>query len=134
MAYLTLEEFKQITGMSLTNEQTERVTALIPIACSELNVEASKYGKDMSEFCEDEDYLNLVKEILSTAIARYISTEASASPMSQVSESALGYSLSGTYLVPGGGLYLTSGEKKRLGLLRQKYGVLDMWEANDGND
>ena len=43
-------------------------------------------------------------------------------PMTQESQSALGYSWSGTFLSPGGGLFIKKDELKRLGLKRQKIG------------
>ena len=46
-------------------------------------------------------------------------------PMTQMTESALGYSYSGSFLVPGGGLFIKDTELKRLGLKRQRYGVID---------
>jgi hypothetical protein len=46
--------------------------------------------------------------------------------MTQVAESALGYSYSGTYLVPGGGLFIKRSELARLGIRRQRYGVIDL--------
>jgi hypothetical protein len=48
-------------------------------------------------------------------------------PMTQTAESALGYSWSGSYLVPGGGLFIKSSELNRLGLRRQRYGVIDFY-------
>ena len=49
-------------------------------------------------------------------------------PMTQYSESALGYSFSGSFLVPGGGLFIKKSELSRLGLKRQRYGVIDFYE------
>ncbi|MGV7835606.1 Gp19/Gp15/Gp42 family protein, partial [Mycobacterium kansasii] len=45
-------------------------------------------------------------------------------------ESALGYSVSGSYLVPGGGLFIKNSELSRLGLKKQRFGVIDFY----GND
>lgn len=50
--------------------------------------------------------------------------------MTQFSESALGYSASGTFLVPGGGLFIKTSELARLGLRRQKYGVIETWQSD----
>lgn len=54
-------------------------------------------------------------------------------PMSQFSESALGYSASGTFLVPGGGLFIKNSELVRLGIKnKQKIRIIDMCGgAND---
>lgn len=40
--------------------------------------------------------------------------------MSQFSQAAGGYSVSGTYLSPGGGLFIKNSELKMLGLMRQR--------------
>ena len=55
--------------------------------------------------------------------------------MVQESQSALGYTWSGTYLSPGGGLFIKDSELKRLGLKRQKIGGIniygeDTWNTN----
>jgi len=50
-------------------------------------------------------------------------------PLSQFSQSALGYTVSGTYLTPGGGIFIKNSELQRLGLKRQRYGVIDFYET-----
>lgn len=51
--------------------------------------------------------------------------------MIQTSESALGYSQSATFLVPGGGLFIKNAELARLGLRRQRYGTLDQFGVSE---
>ena len=51
-------------------------------------------------------------------------------PMTQFSESALGYSVSGSFLVPGGGLFIKDNELKRLGFKRHRFGVIDFYGVN----
>ena len=53
-------------------------------------------------------------------------TSTNAEPMIQSSQSAMGYSYSGTYLVPGGGLFIKKSELARLGLRKQRIGVIEM--------
>ena len=48
-------------------------------------------------------------------------------PMTQMSQAAGGYSVSGTFLNPGGGLFVKEAELKALGLKRQKYGVIEVY-------
>ena len=48
--------------------------------------------------------------------------------MTQYSQSALGYSVSGTYLVPGGGIFIKNTELKILGLKNQRYGVIEFYD------
>lgn len=49
----------------------------------------------------------------------------------KMSQSALGYSVTGTYLIPGGGLFIKKSELSRLGLRRQKVGVMDIYGIDD---
>jgi len=69
---------------------------------------------------------NVVKSVTVDVVARALMTSTNSEPMSQMSQSALGYSVSGTYLVPGGGLFIKKSELSRLGLRRQRCGVIDL--------
>ena len=71
-----------------------------------------------------------MKSVTVDIVARVLMTSTNAEPMTQMSQSALGYTVSGTYLVPGGGLFIKKTELARLGLRRQRYGVIDFY----GND
>ena len=55
-------------------------------------------------------------------------------PMTQFSQSALGYSMSGTYLVPGGGLFIKKSELSRLGLRKQKIGTIEMYDQGNNDN
>jgi len=66
-------------------------------------------------------------------IARTLMTSTNQEPMTQMTQSALGYSYSGSYLVPGGGMFIKNSELSRLGLKRQRYGVIDFY-AEDTRD
>ena len=78
----------------------------------------------MNNFAKIED---VEKSVVVDVIARTLMTSTDAEPMTQRSESALGYSVSGTYLVPGGGLFIKKSELARLGLKRQRIGVIDLY-------
>ena len=69
-----------------------------------------------------------VKSVVVDVVARTLMTSTDTEPMTQRSESALGYSVSGTYLVPGGGLFIKKSELARLGLKRQRIGVIDLYD------
>jgi hypothetical protein len=60
-------------------------------------------------------------------------TSTNQEPTSQFAQAALGYSVSGTYLVPGGGLFIKKSELARLGLKRQQIGVIDFYGIAEGN-
>ncbi|HAP14771.1 MAG TPA: hypothetical protein DCR07_01535, partial [Lactococcus sp.] len=63
-------------------------------------------------------------------VARTLMTSTDQEPMTQTTESALGYSFSGSYLVPGGGLFIKDSELKRLGLKKQRIGVREFYGEN----
>lgn len=114
---------------ALTPEEIERTNALLPVICDCLRSEANKVGKDLDEMISKKPYLaNVAKSVTVDVLGRALMTSTDTEPMEQFSQSALGYSVSGTYLVPGGGLFIKKSELSRLGLRRQRYGVWDPWQ------
>lgn len=116
----------------LTSEEIERATALLPIISDSLREEATKRGKDLDLMVSESASLSSVaKSVTVDVVARTLMTSTSQEPMSQYSQSALGYSVSGTFLVPGGGLFIKNSELSRLGLLKQRYGVIDFYDSGN---
>lgn len=111
----------------LTSAEVEKAQALLPIVCDSLRIEADKQGKDLDKMVEASPSLSSVaKSVTVDVVARCLMTPTNDAPMSQVTQSALGYSVTGTYLVPGGGLFIKTSELARLGLRRQKMGVIGL--------
>lgn len=133
MAYTTVDDVNKLFR-NLTNEESERATELIPVIESSIRLEADNVGKDLEELLEDENYKNVFKSVVVDIVGRTLMTSTDQEPMTQSSESALGYSWSGTFLVPGGGLFIKRSELARLGLRRQRYGVIDFYDENQGNN
>jgi hypothetical protein len=112
----------------LTADETTRATSLIPIVCDSLRFEAEKVGVDLdAAVTADSNLASVAKSVTVDVVMRELNTSTSSEPMSQMSESALGYSVSGTYLVAGGGLFIKKSELARLGLKIQRYGVIDFY-------
>lgn len=131
MGYATIGDVTTLFR-ALTPEETERAEALIPVVCSSLRTEAAKVGKDLDAMITtDADLANVAKSVTVDIVARTLNTSTTAEPMSQMSQSALGYTVSGTYLVPGGGLFIKKAELARLGLRRQRYGVIELWKSEE---
>lgn len=126
MAYLSIGELMTL-WRPLKQDEMERARALIDKVEANLKVEAKRANKNIDELVKDKDYLDLYKSIVCDVVARNLMTSTDQEPMIQSAESALGYSFSGTYLVPGGGLFIKKDELKRLGLRTQKYGVIDFY-------
>lgn len=112
---------------SLTSEELLRTEKLLPIVSDSLRVEASKVGKDIDELSKNKAYANVLKSVVVDVVARTLMTSTDNEPMTQESQSALGYTWSGTYLVPGGGLFIKNSELARLGLKRQRYGGFELY-------
>lgn len=132
-SFATVDDLTKL-WRSLTPTETERAEALLPIVSSVLRAEADKVGKDLDAMVsESEDYSNVVKSVTVDIVSRTLLTSTEGEPTTQFSQSALGYSVSGTYLVPGGGLFVKRAELARLGLRRQRYGVIDFYADDQGN-
>lgn len=128
--FATIEDIT-ILWRSLTASESERATALLPVVSDSLRYEAKKVGKDLDKMIEENPLLaNVAKSVTVDVVARTLMTSTNTEPMSQFSQSALGYSVSGTYLVPGGGLFIKKSELARLGLRRQRIGAINL----NGND
>lgn len=115
----------------LSSDESARAEALIPIVCDTIRMEASKVGQDFdARMCTEPWLPNVARITVVDIVARSLMTPTSGTPMSQVSEAGLGYSVSGTFLNPGGGLFVKRDELKRLGIRRQRIGVIDLWKRD----
>lgn len=115
----------------LSAEEQTRTANLLPVISDALRVEAQKVGRDLDAMItENLPLANTVKSVTVDIVARVLMTPTTGAPMSQFSESAGGYAVSGTFLNPGGGLFIKDSELKRIGLKIQRYGVLEFY----GND
>ncbi len=113
---------------ALTSAESTRATALLPVVSDSLRVEARNVGKNLDEMVEaDQAYASVVKSVTVDIVSRTLLTSTTNEPAIQTSESALGYSQSTTFLVPGGGLFIKNTELARLGLRKQRYGVIDFY-------
>lgn len=132
-AFATLADVMTLTGKAYTNEEQTRIEALLPLVSDALRYEASKVGKNIDEMTgEDEVYASVVKLVTVDVVCRAMRQAMDGEPMSQESQSALGYTWSGTFAIPGGGIAqaIMRNDLKRLGLRRQRIGVIKVWEAD----
>lgn len=109
----------------MTPVETARAVSLLPVVSDSLRVEAKRVGKDLDEMALDPPFANVLKSVTVDIVSRTLLTSTTGEPATQATQSALGYSQTATYLVPGGGLFIKRAELERLGLRRQRYGTLD---------
>lgn len=106
----------------VTEAEKPRAEALLELVPEVLAAEAHKVDTDLWN-------LNpyVLKSVIVDVVARTLMTSTNQEPMTQMTQSAGGYSASGTFLVPGGGLFIKKSELARLGLRRQRIGVIDFY-------
>lgn len=122
--FATLDDVKTL-WRPLTAEEQTRAEALLQVVSNSLRVEAYKVGKDLDVMCQFEPFLDVAKSVTVDVVARTLMTSTDHEPMTQMTQSAGGYSATGTFLVPGGGLFIKKSELARLGLRRQRFGVIN---------
>lgn len=115
----------------LKQDETDRASFLLEVVSDSLRVEAEKVGKDLDAMVlKSAAYANVVKSVAVDIVARALMTSTDQEPMTQFNQTALGYSASGSFLVPGGGLFIKKSELARLCLRRQRYGVINLYGDN----
>lgn len=129
MANTSFATIEDVTALwrNMTTQETEKAENLLPIVSDSLRVEAEMRGYNLDAMVADNTALaSVAKSVTVDIVARTLRTATDGEPMSQESQSALGYSWSGTFAVPGGGLPIMRNDLKRLGILRQKLGVVNI--------
>jgi len=115
----------------MTEDEQERASVLLNIVSDSLRYEANKVDRDLDLMIMENPYLaSVAKSVTCDVTARVLMTSTDQEPMSQMSQAAGGYSVSGTFLVPGGGLFIKKSELARLGLKKQR----TLWREFYGSD
>lgn len=126
----TIDDVESLWRPLKPNEPS-RVESLLQIISDSLREEAHKVGKNLDEMLlERPSYQSVVRSVVVDVVARTLMTSTDQEPMTQTTESALGYSFSGSYLIPGGGLFIKNSELNRLGLRKQRYGVVEFYDSD----
>lgn len=116
----------------LTAEEQTRAEALLPLVSDEIRVLGRNAGKDIdAEIESDSTYGSVVKIVTVDVVARILRQSTQGDAMTQEAQSALGYSWSGSYAVPGGGIAnsILRNDLKKLGLLKQQIGSEFIWQG-----
>ena len=118
----------------MDDSECTRAGNLLPVISDSLRYEASRRGYDLDSMIEESaSYGNVVKTVTVDICVRAIkqNTQATGEPMSQESQSALGYTWSGTYAIPGGAnLPIMRNDLKRLGINAQRWGALEIYDTD----
>lgn len=117
----------------LTAEEQSRAEYLLPLVSDELRVIARGVDVDLdAKAAADEAYASVLKIVTVDVTVRVLRQSTEGDAMTQEAQSGLGYSWSGSYAVPGGGIAnsILNNDLKKLGLKRQKIGVMYTWQGS----
>lgn len=127
MNYCTVQDINDLFRPLSVSEQA-RAEKLIELVSASLRTEARKVKRNLDEMIlKDPDLKIVAKSVTVDVVARTLMTSTNQEPTTQFAQSAGGYSVSGTFLVPGGGLFIKNSELARLGLKKQRIGAIDVF-------
>lgn len=129
--FATVEDIQRLYRPLSAAEQ-DRADDLLPLVSDEIRVLGRNYGKDIDARIKvDSAYESVVKIVTCDVTFRILRQNTEGDAMSQESQSALGYSWSGTFAVAGGGIAnsILNNDLKKLGLLKQKMGSEFIWQG-----
>lgn len=129
-AYATVEELIEY-WRPLTESEQERAEVLLDNVSAEIRLYAKGLNIDFDTMVQaDDDLATVTRSVTMDTVARILNQSTTEEAVSQYSQSAMGYSVSGTYLVPGGGSLVLNRDLKRLGLKRQRFGAMEVYDVN----
>ena len=134
-AFATVEDIQSLWRPLSASEQ-DRAGNLLPLISDELRVLAKDVGKDIDQMiADDATYGSVVKIVTVDVCVRVLRQSTDGDAMTQESQSALGYSWSGTYAVAGGGIAnsILRNDLKKLGLYKQQIGVIYTWQGSEAS-
>lgn len=114
----------------LTQAEQTRAAELLPVVSDELRQEAINRGYSLDQMLDDGTLLeNAIIGVTVDITMRVLMTSTTDEPMTQFSQAAMGYSVSGSFLSPGGGLFIKDSELKRLGIKRQQLKTIEWYSV-----
>jgi len=131
-AFATIEDMANL-WRALTETELTRAPHLLEVASDTLRQMAQNRGMNLDSMVYNREiYESVLKDVVVAAVGRVLRASTTGEPVSQVTQSALGYSISGTYLNPQGGMFFYDNELARLGLNRkQRLGRIEMYVTDD---
>lgn len=131
-AFATIEDMSNL-WRALTETELARAPHLLEVASDTLRQMAQNRGMNLDNMVYNgEIYESVLKDVVVAAVGRVLRASTTGEPVSQVTQSALGYSVSGIYLNPQGGMFFYDNELSRLGLgKKQRLGRIEMYVTDD---
>ena len=126
--YATVQDIID-SGRALSADELNIAKMKIAEASSMIRLKAKAVGKNFDlMIADDEDLASVTKSVVVSCIIRYLNDSKTEPAISQFSQSAGGYSMSATYAAAGARVSIWDSEWKLLGLKRQQFGTLEMYD------
>lgn len=123
--FATVDDVR-IMWRSMNAAEQEKCAYLLESVSDRLRIYAEGVGKVLDLLAADnEAYAAVLRSVTVDIAVRTMTANMENSELSQFSQSALGYTVSGTYANAGGGIYIKNAELKLLGLRRQRAGAME---------
>ena len=133
MNYATVDDMINM-WRPMSADEEERAGVLLTTVSSELRLRAKRVHMDLDALVlEDPDYAEVAKSVTVDVTARALMTSTDSEPVTQMSQSAMGYSAQASFLIPGGGLFIKKSELERLGIRRQRFGTFEIFDEEQKN-
>ena len=133
-SFATVADVLEITGKDYTGAEMNRIETLLELISDTLRTYATNIGKDLDKMADASTaYANVLKLTTVDIVIRAMRQSFDGDPLTQESQSAIGYTWSGTYAIPGGGIAgaIMKNDLKRLGLRRQQYGTIEFYDGEE---
>lgn len=129
VSYATTEDVIAFRGPQEARD-LEALSEVLVACSAALRQYAKQVGIDLDKtVAEDEDIDLLARKAVVDASCNYCASVKSNEPlMSQFSQSAGGYSISGTLANVGGGFYFPKSILRQMGIIRPKATTLEVWK------
>lgn len=125
--YATVDDV-QVLFRELTCKEQSRAELMLPLVSDLIRTKAASVGFDIdAKVASDTAYASTVKLVTVDVVSRVLRQSTTGEPMTQESQAAMGYSWSGTFAIPGGGIAasLLPSDLKRLGIVKaQRAGTI----------
>jgi hypothetical protein len=124
--YATVEDIENL-WRPLSPQEIERANGLLPVVSDVLRQEAYNRDRDLDEMIEKgKTLLTTAKSVCVDVISRILSQPTDQATISPTQIGGIDASAGIIYQSAGGGIFVKNSELKRLGLLRQKAGFIDL--------
>lgn len=131
--YATVQDIID-SGRQLSADEITIAEKKIAEASAMIRIKAAAQGKDFDAIiAQNHDYAVVANSVVVSCVIRYLNDNKNEPALSQFSQAAGGYSISGTYAAAGARVTIWDSEWKALKLKGQRYGTMEMFKYDCSN-